>query len=131
MSLREGLKIAQKQKFRKIWSITLAHKHHKKSWYHLKIFNIECKSFTIFCNISSFLDKIQQEIISKVCDVFIFYHIVVDKLDFKNSIWWLIQTRTVSYDMSTVDLTANISLWEKVLTAYNNCIRIKDSLVHR
>jgi len=53
------------------------------------------------------LDKIQQEIISKVHvgDVFIFYHIVLtDMLDYKNSIWQLICTRTLSYSMSVVDL---------------------------
>ena len=42
--------------------------------------------------------------------------------DFKNSIWRLIHTRTLSYDMSIVDLTANISQYKKEL--YNNCIRI-------
>ena len=36
--------------------------------------------------------------------------------------WWLIHFRTLSYDMSVLDLTANINQWEKVL--YINCIRI-------
>jgi len=38
---------------------------------------------------------------------FIFYHVVlIDMLDFKNSIWWLIHTRTLSYDVSIVDLNS-------------------------
>jgi hypothetical protein len=35
--------------------------------------------------------------------------------------WISICTRTLSYDMSIVDLTVNISQWKNVL--YNNCIR--------
>jgi hypothetical protein len=59
---------------------------------------------------ASILDKIQQEMISKVGDVFIFYHIVsIDMLDFKNSIWLLFHTRILSYIMSVVDLMVNIS----------------------
>jgi len=39
------------------------------------------------------LGKIQQEIISKVGNVVTFYHIIlIDMLDFKNSIWRLIHT---------------------------------------
>jgi len=46
----------------------------------------------------------------KIGDVFIFYHIVlIGMLDFKNSIWLLFCTRTLSYGMSIVDLTVNIS----------------------
>jgi hypothetical protein len=28
---------------------------------------------------------------------------VIDMLDFKNSMWWLIRTRTIRYGMSIVD----------------------------
>ena len=66
----------------------------------MKFFCIERKYWTLFCIMqTSILDKIQQEIISKVHvgDVFIFYHIVLtDMLDYKNSIWQLICTRTLS-----------------------------------
>ena len=56
-------------------------------------------------------------------DVFMIYHIVIiDMLDFNNTTWRLIQTRTFSYHMLLVDLTANISQWENVLC--DNCIRI-------
>ena len=48
--------------------------------------------------------------------------VVFEMLDFKNSMCQPIQTWTLSYDMSIVDLTANISQWENVL--YHNCIRI-------
>jgi len=59
---------------------------------------------------TSVLDKIHQEIISNVGDVFILYHFVlIDMLDFKNSIWWLIHFRTLSYGMSIVGLAVNIS----------------------
>ena len=36
-------------------------------------------------------------------------------LDFKNAIWWLFHTRTLSKDISTVDLTANITQCENML----------------
>jgi len=53
---------------------------------------------------ASISDQIKQGIISSVGDVFIFYHVVViDMLDFKNSIWWLIRTRIIRYGMSIVD----------------------------
>ena len=48
----------------------------------------------------------------KLLDAFIFYHIVV--ID-KNSIWQLIQTKTLNYDMSIVDLMANISQWKNII----------------
>jgi hypothetical protein len=52
-----------------------------------------------------------------------FYHIVlIDMFNFKNSIWRLIRTRTLSYGMSIVDLTVNISQLQNVL--YNNSIRM-------
>jgi hypothetical protein len=51
----------------------------------------------------SISDKIQQEIILKVCDVFALYNIVLaDMLDLNNS--KPIRTRTLSNDMSTVEL---------------------------
>jgi hypothetical protein len=58
------------------------------------------------------------KIISKVGSVFIFYHIVViDKLNFKNSIWRLIQTRTLSYNISTAwDKTISQCLFVCLLT---------------
>jgi hypothetical protein len=52
---------------------------------------------------ASISDKIQQEIILKVCDVFAFYNIVLaDMLDLNDS--KPIRTRTLSNDMSTVEL---------------------------
>jgi hypothetical protein len=108
-------------------NIAVAHKRHKNLWRHMKFFSIEHKYWTLFCNMhTSISDKIQLEIISMVhvCDVFIFYHIVLtDILDFMKSIWQLIHTRTLSYDMSVVDLKVNISQWKNMV--YNNCIRIK------
>jgi len=106
-------------------NIAVAHKRRKNLWHHMKFFSIEHKYWTLFCNMhASVSDKIQLEIISMVCDVFIFYHIVLtDILDFMKSIWRLIHTRTLSYDMSVVDLTVNISQWKNMV--YNNCIRIK------
>jgi hypothetical protein len=66
--------------------------------------------FTVKSTIDMLLDKIQQATISKVGNVFIFYHIVLfDMLDFKNSIWWLIHFRTLSSGMSIVGLAVNIS----------------------
>jgi len=38
--------------------------------------------------------------------------VFIDIFDFKNSEWRLIRTRILSYDMSSVDLTANISQWK-------------------
>ena len=62
---------------------------------------------------TSTLDKIQKQFFSKIGDVFIFYHVVfTGKLDFKNAIWRLIHIRIISYNMSSVDLTANISQWK-------------------
>jgi hypothetical protein len=43
-------------------------------------------------------------------------------LDFKNSIWQLISSRTISYVMSTVDLKVNRSQYKHVL--HKNCIKI-------
>jgi hypothetical protein len=43
-------------------------------------------------------------------------------LDFKNSIWRPIQSRTLSYDMSTVNLIVISSQWKHIL--HKNCIRI-------
>ena len=55
-------------------------------------------------------DKIKQEFISKVVNVYIFYHIdLIYMLDFKNPIWCLICTMTFSYGMTIMDLTVNIS----------------------
>jgi hypothetical protein len=105
----------QKIKCCKILLITyLAHKRHKILWRHMKLFSVERKHWTLFHNMyASNSNKIQQEIISKVGDVFIFYHIVLtDMLDFKNSIWRLLRTWTLMYDMSIVDLMANISQWK-------------------
>ena len=90
----------------------------------MKLFSIERNHWSLFRNMYTYiLEKIQQEIISKVCNVFIFYHIVsIDTfcmLDFKTSIWQLFHTRTLS--MSIVDLTVNISQWKNAL--YNNCIQ--------
>jgi hypothetical protein len=76
---------------------------------HMKLFNIEHKHWTLFRKMhASIPDKIQQEIISKVGDIFIFYHIdLIDMMDFKNSIWQLIPTSL--HCMSIVDLTIYIS----------------------
>ena len=49
-------------------------------------------------------------IISKVADIFIFYHIALNgMLDFKYSTWWLIRTISLRYSMSDVELMVNIS----------------------
>jgi hypothetical protein len=51
---------------------------HKNSWCHTKLFNVEGKHWALFHNMyDSISDKIQQKIISKVYNVFIFYHIVL------------------------------------------------------
>jgi hypothetical protein len=104
----------QKIKYSKILLTTLAHKCHKNLWCHMKLFSIERKHWTLFRNMyTSTLDKIQKEFFSKVGDILIFYHVVsTGKLDFKNSIWRLIHIRIISYNMSSVDLTANISQWK-------------------
>jgi hypothetical protein len=100
-----------------LWNIavysTLANKRHKNLWCHMKLFNIEHKHWTLFRKMhASIPDKIQQEIISKVGDIFIFYHIdLIDMMDFKNSIWQLIPTSL--HCMSIVDLTIYISQWKK------------------
>ena len=74
----------------------------------MKHFSIEHKLDVILQHASSNSNKIHQEIISKICKVFIFYRtVLIDMLNFKNLIWWLIRTRTISYRMSTVDLTAS------------------------
>ena len=75
-------------------------------------FSVEHIYWTLFRNkYSSISDKIQQQIISKEGDVFIFCHnILIDMLGIKDSIWRLIHTRTpVIYGMSVVDLMVNIS----------------------
>ena len=78
----------------------------------MKTFSVEHIYWTLFRNkYSSISDKIQQQIISKEGDVFIFCHtILIDMLGIKDSIWRLIHTRTpVIYGMSVVDLMVNIS----------------------
>ena len=68
----------------------------------MKLFGVERKHTTLFRNLyTSILDKVQQESIEKVGDFC---------------------TKTISYCMSTLYLTANISQWNNAL--YNNCIRI-------
>jgi len=43
----------------------------------MKLFSIECKHWTLFCNLyASFSNKIQQEFFSKVDYVSIYYYIV-------------------------------------------------------
>jgi hypothetical protein len=39
--------------------------------------------------------------------------VLTDMLDFKNSKWPLVRTRTLSNVISIVDLTVNISQWKK------------------
>jgi hypothetical protein len=58
----------------------------------MKLFNGERKYGTYFSSMyTSISDKIQQEIISNLGDAFDLYHIVlIDMLDFKNSLWWFI-----------------------------------------
>jgi hypothetical protein len=76
----------------------------------MKLFSVEYKTLDIISEHVHFnLDKIQQEIISKVGDGFIFYRIIlINLLAIKNSLWWLIHTRTLIYDNSIFDLTENI-----------------------
>jgi hypothetical protein len=50
-------------------------------------------------------------------------------LDFKNSIWQLILSRTISYVMSTVDLKVNRSQYKHVL--HKNCIKIVQLNVYK
>jgi hypothetical protein len=101
-----------------------AHKCHKSLWHHIKLFSVECKHWMLFLKMyASISKKIQQEIVSEVGDVFIYYYIIlIDMLDFKNLIWRLIRTRNLSYGMSVVDLMVKISQWKNML--YYNCIRI-------
>jgi hypothetical protein len=40
----------------------------------------------------------------KICSIVT----LIDMFDFKNSMWWLIHTRTLIYDNSIFDLTENI-----------------------
>jgi hypothetical protein len=102
----------QKIKYSKILLTTLAHKCHKNLWCHMKLFSIERKHWTLFRNMyTSTLDKIQKEFFSKVGDILIFYHVVsTGKLDFKNSIWRLIHTRTLSYDITNVQWHIHFAL---------------------
>jgi len=88
----------------------------------MNIFSIERVHWPLFHNMyTSVLNKFWQENISKVGGVFIFCHIVLTvMLNWKISIWRLIHIKL--YDMSTVDLTANIRQWKNV--QYNNWIRI-------
>jgi hypothetical protein len=77
----------------------------------MKLFSVEYKTLDIISEHVHFnLDKIQQEIISKVGDGFIFYRIIlINLLAIKNSLWWLIHTRTLSFSRLIVYLTVNIS----------------------
>jgi hypothetical protein len=65
----------------------------------MKLFIIECKNWTLLSNLyASIFYKIQQDIIQEVSDIFIFYHIVlINMLNFKNSIWRLIRIRTLNF----------------------------------
>ena len=76
----------------------------------MKLFSVEYKTLDIISEHVHFnLDKIQQEIISKVGDGFIFYRIIlINLLAIKNSLWWLIHTRTLSFSRLIVYLTVNI-----------------------
>ena len=98
-ALKNGVKIPKKLKWQEILSITLAQKFHKNSWLHMKLFIIECKNWTLLSNLyASIFYKIQQDIIQEVSDIFIFYHIVlINMLNFKNSIWRLIRIRTLNF----------------------------------
>ena len=50
-------------------------------------------------------------------------------LDFKNSIWRLISSKTISYVMSTVDLKVNRSQYKHVL--HKSCIKIVQLNVYK
>ena len=56
----------------------------------------------------------------KICSIVT----LIDMFDFKNSMWWLIHTRTLIYDNSIFDLTENIGQWKNVF--YNNWIWMLD-----
>ena len=84
----------------------------RKSWHNVKVYVIESKHQTLFTTYT-----LQYWIICskklKVGDIFILYCIVlIYKFDLKNSIGQLIHIRMLSYDMSTVNLTSNISQWK-------------------
>ena len=63
----------------------------------MKLFSVNHMCWILFHNMyASISDKIQQEFISKVGVIFILYRIVViDMLDFKNSIWQLIYAKAL------------------------------------
>ena len=92
-ALKNGVKIPKKIKLQEILSITLAQKFHNNSWLHMKLFIIECKNWTLLSNLyASIFDKIQQDIIQEVSDIYI---VLINMLNFKNSIWPLIGNRTL------------------------------------
>ena len=94
-ALKNGVKIPKKFKLQEILSITLAQKFHKNSWLHMKLFIIECKNWTLLSYLyASIFDKIQQDIIQEVSDIYI---VLINMLNFKNSIWRLIRIRTLNF----------------------------------
>ena len=81
---------------------------------HMQLFSVERKHWTLFSNMyASSSNKIEQEIIPKEGDVLIFYHIVlidtfgILRIQYGDS--FALESRTLSYGISIVDLTVNIS----------------------
>ena len=84
----------------------------------MQIVNVEHKHLISNSNLyASISDKIILKV--RISDVIIVHHyIIIVMLDLKNSIWQLIHTRTLSYDMSTVYFMPIISKWKTGWTLY-------------
>ena len=64
--------------------------------------------------------NISFELVFKVGGTYLFNHITrIRCFGLKKLIWWSIKSRTLSYDMSTMDLMMNSNQWK-----HKNCIRI-------
>ena len=64
--------------------------------------------------------NISFELVFKVGGTYLFDHITrIRCFGLKKLIWWSIKSRTLSYDMSTMDLMMNSNQWK-----HKNCIRI-------
>ena len=87
-------------------------------------FKVKLKHWTLYHNVYVSISKKNPIISYFKCGWCLFFlsYCLIDMFNFKNSIWQLIHTRTLSYSMSIVDLTATIGQWKNVL--YDNWIII-------
>lgn len=77
-------------------------------------FYVKCKTGWFSQHVHLSFRSNQKEIILKVDNVFTFYHIVLsDILDLRIQCSGSFTLDTLVYDMSIVDLIANISKWRK------------------